>query len=79
MMPVGVGASAGGLEALKALLPTSPSDDSLPFDIVVHLRPGQPTFLFAFSDRVTISGQIEKKTTEEPPKETPPPDEATEL
>ncbi|MGE5389019.1 MAG: chemotaxis protein CheB [Hyphomicrobiales bacterium] len=50
-MPVGVGASAGGLEALKALLPTSPSDDSLAFDIVVHLRPGQPSVRKSFPNR----------------------------
>jgi two-component system CheB/CheR fusion protein len=42
---VGIGASAGGLEALKVLLPTLPGDDGLAFVIVVHLRPGQPSVM----------------------------------
>lgn len=38
----------------------------LDYYIAIHLTFVLSTFLFAFSDRVTISGQIEKKTTEEP-------------
>ncbi|MGC1864236.1 MAG: chemotaxis protein CheB [Methylocystis sp.] len=44
-MLVGIGASAGGLEALKALLPALPSDRGLAFVIVVHLRAGQPSVM----------------------------------
>ncbi|XCP57942.1 chemotaxis protein CheB (plasmid) [Methylocystis echinoides] len=44
-MLVGIGASAGGLEALKTLLPALPSDSGLAFVIVVHLRPGQPSVM----------------------------------
>jgi two-component system CheB/CheR fusion protein len=42
---VGIGASAGGLEALKVLLPALPSDSGLAFVIIVHLRPGQPSVM----------------------------------
>ncbi|WP_363351731.1 chemotaxis protein CheB [Methylocystis echinoides] len=45
LMLVGIGASAGGLEALKTLLPALPSDSGLAFVIVVHLRPGQPSVM----------------------------------
>ena len=45
-MLVGIGAlPAGGLEALKALLPALPSDSGLSFVIVIHLRAGQPSVL----------------------------------
>jgi uncharacterized protein (TIGR00645 family) len=55
------------------------NEHELNYYIAIHMTFVLSTFLFAFSDRVTISGQIEKKTTEEPPKETPPPDEANEV
>jgi two-component system CheB/CheR fusion protein len=42
---VGIGASAGGLEALKTLLPALPTDAGFAFVIVVHLRAGQPSLL----------------------------------
>ena len=45
LMLVGIGASAGGLEALKALLPALPSDRGLAFVIIVHLRAGQPSVM----------------------------------
>jgi two-component system CheB/CheR fusion protein len=44
-MLVGIGASAGGLEALKALLPALPSDSGLAFVVVVHLSGAQPSVL----------------------------------
>lgn len=44
-MLVGIGASAGGLEALKMLLPDLPSDSGLAFVIVVHLRASQPSVM----------------------------------
>lgn len=41
--------------------------------IAIHMTFVISTFFFAFSDRVTISGQVEKKTApEEPPKSEPP-------
>lgn len=42
---VGIGASAGGLEALKALLPTLPDDSGFAYVVVVHLRSGQPSVM----------------------------------
>jgi two-component system, chemotaxis family, CheB/CheR fusion protein len=44
-MLVGIGASAGGLEALKALLPALPNDSGLAFVVVVHLSADQPSVL----------------------------------
>lgn len=44
-MLVGIGASAGGLEALKALLPILPCDSGLVYVVVMHLRPDQPSVL----------------------------------
>ena len=42
---VGVGASAGGLDALKHLLPALPTDGGFAFVIVVHLSADQPSVL----------------------------------
>lgn len=42
-MLVGIGASAGGLEALKNLLLALPNDNGFAFVIIVHLRAGQPS------------------------------------
>lgn len=44
-MLVGIGASAGGLDALKTLLPELQSDSGFVFVIVVHLKAGQPSLL----------------------------------
>ena len=44
-MLVGIGASAGGLEALKTLLPALPSDKGLAFVVIVHLAPSQPSVM----------------------------------
>lgn len=48
------------------------NEHELNYYIAIHLTFVLSTFLFAFSDRVTISGQIEKKTTEEAPRHEPP-------
>ncbi|BDV36459.1 MULTISPECIES: chemotaxis protein CheB [Methylocystis] len=42
---VGIGASAGGLDALKTLLPALPGDSGIVFVIVVHLSPDQPSLM----------------------------------
>ncbi len=44
-MLVGIGASAGGLEALKTLLPALPNDTGFVFVVVVHLATGHPSVL----------------------------------
>ncbi len=42
---VGIGASAGGLEALKTLLPALPRDSNYVFVVIVHLLADQPSVL----------------------------------
>jgi two-component system CheB/CheR fusion protein len=42
---VGIGASAGGLDALKTLLPGLPRDSGIVYVIVVHLSPDQPSLM----------------------------------
>src|SRR5262245_1833248 len=42
---VGIGASAGGLEALKALLAAVPNDSGVTFVVVVHLDPTHESFM----------------------------------
>ncbi|MGJ0393584.1 MAG: chemotaxis protein CheB [Methylocystis sp.] len=42
---VGIGASAGGLDALKTLLPALPADSGIVYVIVVHLSPDQPSLM----------------------------------
>ncbi|WP_084813348.1 chemotaxis protein CheB [Desulfogranum japonicum] len=42
---IGLGASAGGLDALKAFFSEVPADCGMAFIIVVHLTPDQPTML----------------------------------
>ncbi len=44
-MLVGIGASAGGLEALKELFSHTPPDCGLSFVVVVHLAPDHPSML----------------------------------
>ena len=40
-----LGASAGGVEALSAILPSLPSDYPLPLMVVVHVPPDKPSLL----------------------------------
>jgi len=42
---VGIGASAGGLEALKRLLPGLPTDAGAGYVVVQHLDPRHPSLL----------------------------------
>src|SRR5262245_24134104 len=50
---VGIGASAGGLEALKAFFAAVPTDTGLAFVVVVHLDPTYDSFLAELLGRVT--------------------------
>jgi two-component system, chemotaxis family, CheB/CheR fusion protein len=45
VMLVGIGASAGGLEALEELFSKTPGDTGLAFAVVVHLAPDHPSAL----------------------------------
>jgi uncharacterized protein (TIGR00645 family) len=45
------------------------NEQEMNYYIAIHLTFVISTFVFAFSDRVTIAGQIEKKTTEEAPRQ----------
>lgn len=50
---VGIGASAGGLEALQKLLTALPSDTGLPFIIVQHLSPDYKSLLSEILSKYT--------------------------
>lgn len=50
---VGIGASAGGLEALKVVLENLPIDTGLAFVIIQHLAPGQISMLTEILSRST--------------------------
>ncbi len=50
---VGLGASAGGQEALEQIFATMPTDCSLSFVVVMHLPPGAPSFLDGMLGRLT--------------------------
>lgn len=50
---VGLGASAGGLDALESFLAASPSDSGLAFVVVQHLDPTQKALLPELLQRVT--------------------------
>ncbi len=50
---VGLGASAGGLEALKQFFSELPEDSGMAFIVVVHMSPKQPTMMPELLQRVT--------------------------
>src|SRR5215469_11151727 len=50
---VGIGASAGGISALEALLPLLKSDTGVAFVIVQHLDPTHDSILPALLDRAS--------------------------
>ena len=50
---VGIGASAGGLEAFRVLLESLPVDTGLAFVIIQHLAPGQESLLTDILSRFT--------------------------
>ncbi|EFK08661.1 CheR methyltransferase, SAM binding domain protein [delta proteobacterium NaphS2] len=50
---VGIGASAGGLEAFQSLLPNLPTEAGFAYVIVQHLDPSHPTMLTSLLKRYT--------------------------
>ena len=56
---VGIGCSAGGLEALEALLTSAPVDSGMAFVIVQHLDPSHPSKLPELLQRATAMKVIE--------------------
>ena len=50
---VGIGASAGGLEAFQSLLPNLPMGENFAYVIVQHLDPNHPTMLTSLLQRYT--------------------------
>lgn len=50
---VGIGASAGGLEALKELFSNMPADTGMAFIVVTHLHPGHTSLLPELLDKIT--------------------------
>ena len=65
---VGIGASAGGLDALRKLLECLPSDTGLGFVIIQHLMPGQDSMLSEILSRSTKMSvyQVDGATSVEP-------------
>lgn len=53
MVVVGIGASAGGLEAFQSLLPNLPEKANIAYVIVQHLDPTHPTMLASLLKRCT--------------------------
>ncbi len=56
---VGVGASAGGLEAFQGLLPNLPQEDNIVYIIAQHLDPSHPTMLVSLLKRYTSMPVLE--------------------
>ena len=50
---VGIGASAGGQDALEQIFTALPSDCGLAFVVIMHLPPGGPSFLAEMLGRYT--------------------------
>ena len=50
---VGLGASAGGLEALKTFFSKAPQETGMAFIVLMHLAPNQPTMLPELLQKVT--------------------------
>ena len=65
---VGIGASAGGLEAFKVLLECLPVDTGLAFVIIQHLAAGQESLLTDILSRFTkmLVFQVEDGMSVEP-------------
>ncbi|MBP8307198.1 MAG: chemotaxis protein CheB, partial [Burkholderiaceae bacterium] len=56
---VGLGASAGGLEALEQFLKAMPADSGMAFVIVQHLDPSHPSILAEILQRATAMPVLE--------------------
>jgi len=65
---VGIGASAGGLEAFQSLLPNLPEEDNIIYIIAQHLDPSHPTMLVSLLKRYTSMpvSEIQDKESVEP-------------
>ena len=59
---VGLGASAGGLEALKTFFSNAPRDSGLAYIVLVHLSPKQPSMMPQLLQKVT---QLEVQAAED--------------
>lgn len=53
MTMVGIGASAGGLEALQGLFGAMPADSGMAFVVVTHLAPGRKSAMAEILARAT--------------------------
>jgi two-component system CheB/CheR fusion protein len=64
---VGLGASAGGLQALEEFFSNMPSDSGMAFVLVTHLHPGQPSMLHELVGRKTSMpvNELKKSTVVE--------------
>ncbi len=58
-LTVGIGASAGGLEAFKSFLGAMPADSGMAFVLVQHLSPDYKSMLAELLDRVTALDVVE--------------------
>ncbi len=47
MRVVGIGASAGGIEALSEFFDATPADTGFAFVVIQHLDPTQPSYMAA--------------------------------
>src|SRR5262249_37500554 len=65
---VGIGASAGGLEAFRALLKALPPDTGMAFVLISHLMPEQKSILDELLSKATAMPvtQVRRKTAVEP-------------
>ena len=59
---VGIGASAGGLEALQSFFSKVPADCGMAFIVVTHTRPGRESLLPELLGNVTSMPILTKKT-----------------
>jgi len=59
---VGIGASAGGVDAVSQLLRHLPSDTGLAFVVIQHLSPSQPSQLSAVLARSTAMSVVQAET-----------------
>lgn len=60
-LTVGIGASAGGLEAFKSFFSEMPADTGMAFVLVQHLSPDHKSMLAELLDKTTAMDVIEAK------------------
>jgi len=56
---IGIGASAGGLDAFKRLLRAIPADSGMAYVLVQHLHPGHDSMLASLLQKVTSIPVVE--------------------